>query len=295
MKIVTHNGNFHTDDVFAVAALHILFPGAEIIRSRDEKVIRSADIVVDVGEIDDATSNRFDHHQKGGAGGRLNGIPYSSLGLVWKKYGEELCGTKDVMENIDQIFVQPIDAGDNGVDTFTTVIPGVSPYLIHGIVNSYRLTWKEVDDWDKRFDECMKWAVSFLSRLIKIQKDIVEGESIVRKAYEQSEDKRLVIIGEKYDFGRELIGNALSKSPDPLYAISCRRDHRDWRLLAIKKGGGSLEPRKALPESWRAKRGEEFDRATGVNGGGFCHRTGFMCTAESREAIVKLAKLALNA
>ena len=92
MKIVTHNAKFHTDDVFAVATLLILYPGAEVIRTRDESIIKMADIVVDVGQVYDAGNNRFDHHQVGGAGKRENGIQYASFGLVWKKFCEILTG-----------------------------------------------------------------------------------------------------------------------------------------------------------------------------------------------------------
>ena len=48
MKIVTHNAKFHTDDVFAVATLLVLYPDAKIIRTRDEALVKTADIVVDV-------------------------------------------------------------------------------------------------------------------------------------------------------------------------------------------------------------------------------------------------------
>ena len=41
----------------------------------------SADIVIDVGGQYDPDAGRFDHHQRGGAGERENGIPYSSFGL----------------------------------------------------------------------------------------------------------------------------------------------------------------------------------------------------------------------
>ena len=294
MKIVTHNGKFHTDDVFAVSALLLLYPNAEIIRTRDEELIKTADMVVDVGEIDDADSNRFDHHQAGGAGERPNGVP-SSLGLVWNKYGEKLSGSKTVKERIDRIFVQPIDAGDNGKDIFTTLIPNVFPYLIHGVVDSYRVTWKEEDDWDNRFRECLEWSMEFLSRLIKVQQDMFEGENIVRTAYDTSNDKRLIIIDDKYSLGRELVSDVLTELIEPIYAVLLRSDHESWQLLAIRKTKSSYESRKPLPEAWRAKRGSDFDLASGVSGGIFCHRTGFTCAAETKEAILKLAKKALDA
>src|SRR3990167_8310800 len=83
--VVTHSGNFHTDEVFACAVLSLLNDGnIEVIRSRDSEVWATGDYVVDVGGEYNSERGRFDHHQEGGAGVRPNGIPYSSFGLVWK-------------------------------------------------------------------------------------------------------------------------------------------------------------------------------------------------------------------
>jgi uncharacterized UPF0160 family protein len=79
--IATHNGNFHADDVFSVAALKSILPAFKLIRTRDAELINKADIVIDVGGEYDPEAGRFDHHQRGGAGERENGIPYSSFGF----------------------------------------------------------------------------------------------------------------------------------------------------------------------------------------------------------------------
>jgi uncharacterized UPF0160 family protein len=87
--LVTHNATFHADDIFATATLSLLLGGkVKVIRTRDEEIIRTGDYVYDVGGEYDASINRFDHHQKGGAGKRENGIPYAAFGLLWKTYGE---------------------------------------------------------------------------------------------------------------------------------------------------------------------------------------------------------------
>lgn len=70
LKIITHSGKFHADEVFATAVLEILLgkDKVEIIRSRDNSVIDSGDYVVDVGGVYDPKTNRFDHHQEERAG-----------------------------------------------------------------------------------------------------------------------------------------------------------------------------------------------------------------------------------
>src|SRR3989344_3712170 len=95
--IITHNGSFHSDEVFGCAVLSILFPKAKIIRTRDEKIIEKGDIVIDVGGIYNPKKMRFDHHQKGGAGIRKDSIPYASFGLIWKTFGLKLCKDKAIV------------------------------------------------------------------------------------------------------------------------------------------------------------------------------------------------------
>jgi uncharacterized UPF0160 family protein len=119
-KIVTHSSKFHTDDIFAVATLILVLgeENIEVVRSRDPEVIKTGDYVVDVGGEYNLDTKRFDHHQKGGAGQRENGIPYASFGLVWKHFGTQVSGSEEVMKRIDQQLVQPVDAGDNGGEDF---------------------------------------------------------------------------------------------------------------------------------------------------------------------------------
>jgi len=57
IKLVTHDGSFHTDDVFACAVLTMMLGKEgkeyEIIRTRDEKIIQNGEYVFDVGGVYD--------------------------------------------------------------------------------------------------------------------------------------------------------------------------------------------------------------------------------------------------
>jgi len=117
--LVTHNGTFHADDLFATATLALVFNGnIKVIRTRDEEIIKKADFVYDVGGIYNPEKNLFDHHQKEGAGKRENGIPYASFGLVWKKFGKKICGSQKVADEVDQKLVQLFSDGDMIVRTY---------------------------------------------------------------------------------------------------------------------------------------------------------------------------------
>ena len=76
--IATHNGSFHADDVFGVAVLLLLHPGAELVRTRDAELSAKADFAVAVGGEWDAGRGRFDHHQRGFRGARESGVVYAS-------------------------------------------------------------------------------------------------------------------------------------------------------------------------------------------------------------------------
>lgn len=60
MKIGTHSGQFHCDEALACFMLKQLpeYEDAEIVRTRDEEILQTCDIVVDVGAVYDHESKR---------------------------------------------------------------------------------------------------------------------------------------------------------------------------------------------------------------------------------------------
>jgi uncharacterized UPF0160 family protein len=295
IKIVTHSGTFHTDEVFACAILSLVYEGnVEVVRSRDPEVWTTGDFVVDVGYIYDVATHRFDHHQEGGAGARVNGIPYSSLGLVWKEYGEKLTGDKISAERVDEKLVQPVDAADCGIDSFTLTELGVFPYILHSVVSSFRPTWKEERDGAMTFDEgfarVLEVAKQIILREIIIAKDQREGEQIVTEIYKNTEDKRLIIVDGHYpwDF-------ILTQYTEPLFVVNPDRGTSGkWKVKRVLKNIGSFEARKDLPLAWAGKSGDELAEITGVPDALFCHNKRFIAVAGSMEGALALAKLALN-
>lgn len=298
IKIITHNGKFHSDDVFAIATLGLVLgdESFEVLRTRDTEVIKGGDYVVDIGGEYKEEENKFDHHQIGGAGERGNGIPYASFGLVWKKFGAKLCNSPEVALRVDEKLAQVIDAGDNGVDLVKEyAFPEVYGYTISGVVNLFRPTWKEKNiSFDEKFLTAVSLARQILEREIKTTQDQLEVEDKIREAYNDSKDKELIVFDESGDYGRENVVRALLNYPDPLYAVLYRRDVSNWQVVAINKDKKTFETRKPLPESWRGLRDEGLVRVTGVKDSIFCHRGGFMCVAGSREGAVTLANLAIE-
>ncbi len=300
-KLVTHNGSFHSDDIFAAATLSLLLEkkgeSFEIFRTRDAEIIKNGDYVFDVGGIYDEKINRFDHHQKGGAGkrpaspsqGGENGIEYSSFGLVWKSFGNDLCGSEKIKELIDKHLVSSVDAHDNGLD-LVEIKYDVSPYLIQHFFISMLPTWTEKNvDKNEMFLECVKVAKEILSREIIQARDSVLAEERVISIYQNAEDKRFIVLDEDYPYK-----DVLDDLPELLFVIYPRTSDDLWGVRAMRKGTKTFENRKDLPISWAGLRDEELQKITGVEEAVFCHRALFMAVAKTKEGAVKLAELALS-
>ena len=295
---VTHNGAFHTDDLFATAALSILHNGnIKIIRTRDVEVFKKADYIYDVGGDYDPLNNIFDHHQKGGGGVRENGIPYAAFGLVWEKYGEQICGNKEVAERIDKKIVQPIDANDNGVDISKFIFEDVRPYSVNSIFSSEMPTWKEDNsNLDSIFIKQTEKAINLLKREIKVANDDLEGQKIIFNSYEKTEDKRIIAVD--VNLPRYLMQGTLCRFSEPTYFVypSCLSGKIvGWKTEAVKKSPETMESRKLFPESWRGLMEEsgKLKEVTGVEDAQFCHQSGFFLTVGSKEGAIALANKAI--
>lgn len=295
-RIITHSGNFHTDEVFACAVLSLLHDGnVEVVRSRDREVWETGDYVVDVGGEYDPARGRFDHHQIGGAGVRENGIPYSSFGLVWKEYGSVVCkGREEVAKRIDEKMVQPIDAADCGIDSFILTGKNIFPYLLHHVIASFRPTWKEEErqtmTYDEGFTKAFEIARSVLAREIVIASDYEEGARIAEEAYQKAEDKRIIIVEGQYPWEE-----VFNKHPEPIFVVKPDRTPGRWKVRTVRLHHESFAARKDFPRAWAGKTGEELAQITGVSDAIFCHNSGtYIVVAGSKEGALKLAQIAVE-
>lgn len=288
--VAVHSGNFHPDDVFAVSTLSILFNDQiKVVRTRDTSFYPKADFVIDTGGVYDPATNRFDHHQEGRAGYRNDQISYSSFGLVWKEYGEKVCGSKKVADALDQKLVAVVDADDCGVSLVESVLPDLRPFMMTDVIYAISPTWKESDlDINELFLKAVEQAKKILEREIKITKDKIEAEDLVHDIYLKTEDKRLIIFDEI-----SLPKSLLANYPEPLFAVYKDREGKMWRVITIQEKEGLVKCRKNFPENWWGKEGEALAKETGVSDSVFCRNGGIFAGAISKEGAIKLAKLCL--
>jgi uncharacterized UPF0160 family protein len=282
--IATHNGNFHADDVFSIAALKHVFPSFKLIRTRELELIAKADIVLDVGGEYDADAGRFDHHQRGGAGERENGIPYSSFGLIWQKYGLEICaGNQKVANAGDAGLVSPIDADDCG---YGERAEGIS---LSRTISIFNPSWQEESDFDAGFDEAVEFASRLLTRFIASANGGISAKAIVTKAIEDAEDPRVIVL-ERYIPWKKTV---LKLSEEALYVLYPSQTGQ-WRIQTVPVEQGSFDNRKPLPKAWAGLSGTELKKVTGIDDAMFCHNGLFIAGAETFESTMKMASIALD-
>jgi uncharacterized UPF0160 family protein len=291
VKVATHPGNFHADDVFAVATLGIAEGDLEVVRTRDPDAIAGADVRIDIGGRDDPSTGNFDHHQKGGAGARQNGIRYASFGLVWRHYGVRVTGDEEAAAAIDERLVQGVDANDTGQEIAAPVFDGIRPMSVSGVIAALNPAWDEdlsQDEEDARFAEAVALATRILEREIAGGAAFGRARALVEAAIARAEDPRIIELDRNMPW-RELV---IARAPEALYVMYPKSD--GWGAQAVPREAGAFGNRRDLPAEWAGHSGVELAAITGVPDAIFAHPARFYVSAASREGIKALLELALD-
>lgn len=325
--ICTHSGPFHCDDVLACCLIKFLpvYKDAQIIRTRDEELIKSADIVLDVGGEYNPEKLRFDHHQRGfdltlkDLNPKLDHtIKLSSAGLVYHHFGREilnealkLIGSEvneaeklDVFyENVYNKFVKEIDGVDNGI-----TIAENPKYEIHTGISSriakMNLNWNE-----KQTDE--RFLVRFLAAMDYIREEFLAIVKYLNNIWWPARD--IVAVAIKDRFTVDESGSIIEITTDivPPYLkflfmlekefeiegqikYCIFKDNDVFRVRAIPISDESFILKVPLLEQWRGLRDLELEAVSGIKDVIFVHSTGFIGGAKTREAALQMARLTLE-
>jgi len=292
MRVATHPGNFHADDVFAIAVLGLVHGELEIVRTRDPEAQAAADLRVDVGGNHDAETGDFDHHQKGGAGERENGIRYASFGLVWREHGEALAGSAEAAAAIDERLVCGVDANDVGQTLVEPLVGDVRPMSVSGVIAALNPAWDEAlspEEEDERFAQAVALARGIVEREIAGAAAFDRARGLVAEAIRRAPDRRLIELDSNMPWRETVITSA----PEALYVVYPKSD--GWGSQAVPREVGSFENRLSFPAEWRGRSGAELVAATGVEDAIFCHGAGFYASAGSRDGIVALVTASMAA
>jgi uncharacterized UPF0160 family protein len=290
MLAVTHSGSFHADDVFAIAVLRLALGDVDLLRTRDEDRIAAADIRVDVGGRSDPATGDFDHHQRGGAGERPNGIRFASFGLVWRAHGTALAGDVEAAASVDERLVQGVDANDTGQTIASSLIGDARSMTVSGVIAAMNADWDQTLDpvaEDARFEEAVALATGILQREIAGAQAFRRAQDLVRAAIDRADDPRIVELDRNMPWREAVVTDA----PDALFVVYPKSE--GWALQAVPKELGTFANRRSLPTAWAGHTGDELAAITGVADAVFAHTAGFYASAGSRDGILALARQAL--
>jgi uncharacterized UPF0160 family protein len=317
-RIATHSGSFHADDVFGVAVLASLFPDHEIVRTRDEAQIATADFVVDVGGQWNPATGRFDHHQRGFDGARTRPAAdgtveraegYASAGLVWREFGpayvahvarqmgEQLpdAAPERIANDIDASLVRYLDLVDTGEAMVAPGTVGLSSLL--ATLNTHWMEEQSLPPRElarlqlQRFHDAMAIVRLFLERLVRRRIGQDRAAALVRGA-ERLLDGRVLYLAQG---GMPWTSVVLDEMPDVLLVLYPETDEDGQRfvLRTVPAGPGTFASRMDLPAAWGGLRDAQLAAVTGVPDAVFTHTKRFIAVARSFEGALELARRAL--
>lgn len=298
--LVTHSGGFHADELLSSVILTRLFPEAELVRTRDAAMTAPGEgkIIYDVGRDYDAAAQIFDHHQRPNPL-REDEQPYSSFGLIWKHYGHDYLRAMAVPEadldyihhGFDKGFVLPIDLMDNGAMNPSVAGPlaGLTlPVLLETLKPVFDSRGDDADD--QAFAAALPVARAFIEASINGKAAKRRAEAMVTAAIETAGISPILELPMGMPF-RSAVEKA--GADHMLFVVHPRGD--DWALTTIRKSGDTFESRADLPEAWAGLTDAALEAASGVKGAKFCHNGRFIAVAATREAVLKMAELAVTA
>ena len=280
MQVATHDGSFHADEVFAIAALGLLDEPLEVVRTRDADLLAAADLRVDVGFRHEPAAGDFDHHQRGFDLTRSNGVGYASFGLIWREVGARVCaGDQEVADAVEGSLVQAVDANDTGQQVTQSLIDGVHPLTVNAVVGGFNARWDEdltPAEERERFDAAVALAQGILEREILSAASGRRAIRIVRDAIATAGDPRIVALPDNVPW-KQVVA---TEAPEALFVIYPKR--QGFGVEAVPAELGTFDNRRDLPAAWAGLENDDLARVTGVDDSLFCHSKRFLAVARSR-------------
>lgn len=324
LSIATHDGIFHCDEILACFMLQQLpkYADARIIRTRNEEIIKTCDIVVDVGSIFDDKANRFDHHQKSfqhslsslrpELGDKWT-IRLSSAGLIYTFFGEEVIKNiiKDKLdfEDVDEVclrkvylkiyenFIQEIDAIDNGVPMYNAEPLYRIATNLSSRVGDFNSKWNSKEEFDaqSQFERAKELVgAEFTDKVIYYASVWWPARSIVTRAIESRitvhESGEILELEEFCPWKEHLFELEKEHGIEgiPKYVISASTP-TDFRVIGVPLNTKSFLGRKFLHKDWRGIRDEELKKISGISDASFVHATGFIGGSSTRDGALQMA------
>lgn len=275
LRVATHSGPFHADDVLALALLRVFVDGdASIHRTRNPEDWEKADIVVDVGGVFDSASGRFDHHQRDYDG------PRSSAGMVLDWIEGEGKIAKSVAMTLRAELVDYVDAVDTGERGPQAGVPCFS--MMVGV-----LVERAGDvDFDQWYLRAVDMAVDIVEAIkMGVERSERDARAVRAAMDEAAREGRRVLFFDEYLKWKPAYFDASGHEHPTEYVLFPGKG--DWRVVTIPIAIDSKSDKRKLPEAWAGLEGEALEEAVGVKGARFCHKNRFIAAFGDRDAALE--------
>lgn len=276
LKVATHSGSFHADDVLAFALIRVYVdPDATVERTRDRLRWAEADMLIDVGGEFDPERGRFDHHQASYTGTR------SSAGMVLDWLESESKVSRELAKTLRRQLVEHVDAVDNGRITPTGGVPCFSSLVA---MTNHTATCPE---------EFLANYLAAADMAALVVRGIEAGCEQIKAAREAVEagmkqavaDQRAVIyLDDSYAWKPAYFEMGGVDHPTDFVLFP---GHGMWRVAAIPPEPGSFDKKRPFPAEWAGLTDAELAEVVGVPGAVFCHKNRFIAVFETRESALE--------
>lgn len=281
LKIVTHDGKFHPDEIFASVLLsmfHVL-EKVSFVRTRNVKSLEryksyNWTYVIDVGSEYNPLKNNFDHHQSTFTDTGDKGDVLSSFGLIWKhirdnEHFRKVWYITDFIADKITEFTIAVDRHDNGVE----YMPELE------FINMYNF---EPAKSDVRFRKAFKAAETYFNQKMRLWQHLEYVSLLEDEAIKNAKDGII--------FSEEKIGVSEKLNCTPNYLLVAPRSDKEYVINSLNVTDKiDFSIRCPAPEEWRGlseKDIRKFDKKLV-----FTHKSGFITIVKgSKEDAMRIAE-----
>ncbi|CAL7942026.1 unnamed protein product [Xylocopa violacea] len=320
VKIGTHSGTFHCDEALACFMLKSLprYKDATIVRSRDQTVLDTCDIVVDVGGEYNPSKHRYDHHMRDfnesvstviKKPGYNWQIKLSSAGLIYCHFGHEVIKqmipqasdsvVEIIFKKIYDTLMKEVDGIDNGVPMYSEEPTYRIVTDLSSRVKFLNPPWNSKDvDVDQQFLKAVELTGQEFVRHVNYAADVwLPARSIVQdaiaKRFEVDPSGEIIELSDGVPWVEHLFAIEKEQNIQPPLKLVIYKDV-SYRIRSIPVEPGSFECRLPLPKAWAGLRNQQLVESCGIKGAVFVHTKRFIGGNETREGAIAMARKTLE-
>ncbi|XP_072521834.1 MYG1 exonuclease [Salminus brasiliensis] len=323
VKIGTHNGTFHCDEVLACYFLRQLpeYKDAGIVRTRDPAELAKCDVVVDVGGVFDPKQHRYDHHQRTFVETFNSLCPekpwvtkLSSAGLVYVHFGRQMLShlthlaqdsrqLEVLYDKLYENFIEEVDAVDNGISQCDGEARYAVSTTLSARVGHLNPRWNsDSQDTEESFQKAMALVgAEFQDRLDYYQNAWLPARVVVEAAvqarHQVDPSGEIVMLAQGgcpwkehlFSLEKEL------KVEIPIKFVLYPDQNGQWRVQCVPAGLNTFQNRLSLLEEWRGIRDDALSQLSGIPDCIFVHSSGFIGGNKTKEGALEMARRTLQA